>query len=178
MEINETFIQNLYLINYKSFNDNRGEFVKTIHSNYFQERGLEYTFNESFFSVSNKNVIRGMHFQVPPDEHSKLIYLISGRIIDVVLDIRKQSPTYGKYFCIELSTQLRQGLYIGKGLAHGFLSLTDNSVVEYHTTSVQSTQNESGIHFDSFGFDWNSKDPIISDRDLNFKSFHIFNSPF
>lgn len=178
MEINETFIQNLYLINYKSFNDNRGEFVKTIHRNYFQERGLEYTFNESFFSVSNKNVIRGMHFQVPPDEHSKLIYLISGRIIDVVLDIRKQSPTYGKYFCIELSTQLRQGLYIGKGLAHGFLSLTDNSVVEYHTTSVHSTQNESGIHFDSFGFDWNSKDPIISDRDLNFKSFHIFNSPF
>jgi dTDP-4-dehydrorhamnose 3,5-epimerase len=178
MKITETFIKGLYLLDYFSFTDSRGEFIKTIHANIFEENGLDYKFDESFYSISNKNVIRGMHFQIPPDEHSKLVYLISGRIIDVILDIRKESDTYGKYFHIELSSNNRKGLYIGKGLAHGFIALEDNSIVEYHTTRVHSATNETGILFNSFGFNWNLSDPILSERDMNFTSFHNFKSPF
>ena len=119
-----------------------------------------------------------MHFQIPPDEHAKLVYLISGRIIDVVLDIRKESETFGQFFYIELTPDKRQGLYIGKGLAHGFIALEDNSIVEYHTTSTYSATNETGILFNSFGFNWNLSDPVLSERDMNFTSFKNFNSPF
>ena len=178
MKITETFISDLYLIDYFSYLDIRGEFVKTIHSNSFQANGLEYAFKESFFSISNKNVIRGMHFQIPPDDHTKLVYLINGKIIDVVLDIRKNSMTYGQYFIIELSSNKRQGLYIGKGLAHGFISVVENSIVSYHTTKVHSVLNEKGILYNSFGFDWGIIHPIISERDSLFPSFDNFNSPF
>jgi dTDP-4-dehydrorhamnose 3,5-epimerase len=178
MKITETFIQGLYLIDYFSFKDKRGEFIKTIHSNIFKEHDLEYRFEESFYSISNKNVIRGMHFQIPPDDHAKLVYLISGRIIDVVLDIRKESETYGQFFKTELSSDNRQGLYIEKGLAHGFIAMEDNTIVEYHTTTTHSATNETGILFNSFGYNWNSNDPILSERDMNFTSFKFFNSPF
>lgn len=178
MEITETFIKDLFVINYNSFKDKRGDFVKTIHSETFQQAGLDYKFEECFYSISNKNVIRGMHFQIPPDDHSKLVYLVSGKIIDVVLDIRKNSKTFGNYFISELNSVQRQGLYIGKGLAHGFLSLSDNSIVEYHTTSAYSAINENGIDFKSFGYDWGVSVPIISERDLSFLSFTDFNSPF
>jgi dTDP-4-dehydrorhamnose 3,5-epimerase/CDP-3, 6-dideoxy-D-glycero-D-glycero-4-hexulose-5-epimerase len=119
-----------------------------------------------------------MHFQIPPDEHAKLVYLISGRIIDVVLDIRKESETFGQFFYTELTSDKRQGLYIGNGLAHGFIALEDNSIVEYHTTSTHSATNETGILFNSFGFNWNLSDPILSERDMNFTTFKNFNSPF
>jgi dTDP-4-dehydrorhamnose 3,5-epimerase len=178
MQINETFIDDLFVIDYNSFKDKRGDFVKTIHSETFLNFGLDYKFEECFYSISNKNVIRGMHFQIPPDDHSKLVYLVSGRIIDVVLDIRKNSNTFGEYLTIELNSDQRQGLYIGKGLAHGFLSLEDNSIVEYHTTSSYSATNESGINFKSFGYDWGVTMPIVSERDLNFLSFADFTSPF
>lgn len=178
MKITESFIKDLYLLDYFSFKDARGEFIKTIHASIFEEHGLESRFDESFYSISNKNVIRGMHFQVPPDEHAKLIYLISGRIIDVVLDIRKESETFGQFFYTELTSDKRQGLYIGKGLAHGFIALEDNSIVEYHTTSTYSATNETGILFNSFGFNWNLTDPVLSERDMNFTSFKNFNSPF
>jgi dTDP-4-dehydrorhamnose 3,5-epimerase/CDP-3, 6-dideoxy-D-glycero-D-glycero-4-hexulose-5-epimerase len=178
MKISETLIKGLYLLDYLSFTDTRGEFIKTIHASIFEEHGLDYKFDESFYSISNKNVIRGMHFQIPPDEHSKLVYLISGRIIDVVLDIRKESETYGKFFHTELSSDKRKGLYIGKGLAHGFIALEDNSIVEYHTTTVHSAINETGILFNSFGFNWNLSNPILSERDMNFTPFKNFKSPF
>jgi dTDP-4-dehydrorhamnose 3,5-epimerase/CDP-3, 6-dideoxy-D-glycero-D-glycero-4-hexulose-5-epimerase len=119
-----------------------------------------------------------MHFQVPPVAHEKLVYIINGRIKDVVLDIRKESHTYGQYFLVELNSERRQGLYIGKGLAHGFHSLKDNTVVEYHTTTPYSSICETGIKFNSFGYNWNVNDPIISDRDLQFSIFSDFNSPF
>lgn len=178
MTIENTFIDNLFLIDFGMFKDKRGEFVKTINSESFNMFGLEYKFEESFFSVSGKNVIRGMHFQIPPDDHCKLVYCVKGRIIDVVLDIRKDSKTFGKYLTLELSDEKRMGLYIGKGLAHGFLSLTDDSIVEYHTTTPYSAVNEAGIKFDSFGCYWNVDSPILSDRDLNFPTFEDYKSPF
>ena len=178
MEIVETHIAGLYLINYFSNKDSRGEFIKTIHASSFEKSNLDFRFQESFFSVSNKNVIRGMHFQIPPDDQNKLVFLIKGRIVDVVIDLRKQSMTFGQYFVAELTESKRQGLYIGKGMAHGFLSLEDNSIVEYHTSTIHNIKTDLGIHYNSFGYDWGVSKPIISDRDLSFPFLNKFISPF
>jgi dTDP-4-dehydrorhamnose 3,5-epimerase len=168
MEIVNTEFNDLYLIKYGSFVDERGEFVKTIHAETFMDHNLEYKFSESFYSISNKDVIRGMHYQLPPADHVKLVYVVTGSIIDVVLDIRSNSATFGQFFSTKLSASNRHGLYIGKGFAHGFLALDDNTTVEYHTTSSQNRELEAGVKFDSFGFDWAVHNPIISSRDLNF----------
>lgn len=178
MKILETKFKDLFVLEYGSYHDKRGEFVKTIHKETFETNGLMALFTESFYSVSSKNVIRGMHFQNPPADHIKLVYVITGAILDVVLDIRRDSSTYGKAFSIELSEANRKGIYIGKGFAHGFLALEDKTVVEYHTSTSQSKQYEEGIRYDSFGFDWNVQAPILSERDLSFKDFSEFNNLF
>lgn len=178
MEIANTDFNDLYLMDYASYHDDRGEFVKTIHAETFIKSNLEYNFTESFFSVSKKNVIRGMHFQLPPADHTKLVYVVTGSIIDVVLDIRKESATYGQVFSIELSSENRKGIYIGKGFAHGFLSLEDNTTVEYHTSTSQDRALEQGIKYDSFGYNWNLEDPVISVRDAGFKPFSEIVNPF
>lgn len=173
MNIESTAFDNLFVMNYNSFKDERGEFVKTIHKDTFVDNNLEWNFSESFYSVSHKNVFRGMHFQYSPNDHEKLVYVVKGSILDVVLDLRSDSETYGKYFTIELSDLNRKGLYIGKGFAHGFLSLENDTVVEYHTTTVQSKDSEGGVKWDSFGFDLPISDPIISLRDISFENFDV-----
>jgi dTDP-4-dehydrorhamnose 3,5-epimerase len=171
MEIIDTEFNELYVIEYKTFKDQRGEFVKTIHKDLFIEKGLKWSFEESFFSVSNKNVFRGMHFQYAPYDHDKLVYVINGSILDIVVDLRSYSPTYGKYFQIELSGDNRKALYIGKGFAHGFLALEDNSIVEYHTSTMQNKESEGGVKWNSLGFNLPMQDIIISERDSHFLPF-------
>lgn len=171
MKIVKTEFQDIFVLEYASYKDNRGEFVKTIHEETFVESGLEWKFSESFYSVSDKNVIRGMHFQKPPAEHAKLVYVITGAIIDVVLDIRQNSLTFGQTFSVELSAENRKGIYIGKGFAHGFLALEKDTTVEYHTTTSQDKEAEGGIRFDSFGFNWPVENPILSIRDMAFEGF-------
>ena len=119
-----------------------------------------------------------MHFQVPPFDHSKLITVISGRILDVVLDIRRNSKTFGKHFAIELSRDNKKSLYIPKGLAHGFAVLSEIAIAYYQVTSEYSQNLDQGIHFNSFRFDWPIQEPILSIRDQNFPHFNEFNSPF
>ena len=171
MNIKTTEFNDLFVLEYNSFKDNRGEFVKTIHKDVFIENKLEWNFAESFYSVSHKNVFRGMHFQYSPNDHEKLVYVVKGAIIDVVLDLRFDSDTFGKHFTIELSDKNRQGIYIGKGFAHGFLSLEDDTIVEYHTTTVQSKECEGGVKWNSFGLEIPIGIPIISERDDAFIPF-------
>lgn len=171
MNIINTEFNDLYVMDYGSYHDDRGVFVKTIHAETFIKNNLEYNYTESFFSVSKKDVIRGMHFQLPPADHVKLVYVVTGSIIDVVLDIRKESKTYGSFFSIELSSKNRKGIYIGKGFAHGFLSLEDDTTVEYHTSTSQDRNLEGGIKYDSFGYKWNIENPIVSKRDTDFRPF-------
>ncbi|OMQ09840.1 dTDP-4-dehydrorhamnose 3,5-epimerase [[Flexibacter] sp. ATCC 35103] len=173
MEIIDTEFNDLFVIEYKTFRDHRGEFVKTIHKDLFIEKNLNWSFEESFFSVSNKDVFRGMHFQYAPHDHDKLVYVIKGKILDIVVDLRSFSPTYGKYLKIELSEDNRKALYIGKGFAHGFLSLEENTIVEYHTSTMQNKESEGGIKWDSVGFNLPIKDIIISERDSDFLPFDI-----
>lgn len=178
MIVAETYINGLYTIDFHTNVDARGEFIKTIHANTFEKFDLEFRFQESYFSISHKNVIRGMHFQIPPDDQNKLVILVKGRIIDVVVDLRKESISFGKYFAVELNEKKRQGIYIGKGLAHGFVALENDSILAYHTTTVYSKQNDKGILYNSFGFNWGVASPIISERDMSFPLLKEFNSPF
>ncbi len=168
----------LFIIQPFVHHDERGSFVKTIHDGFYAENGLDPSFTESFYSISNKDVIRGMHFQYPPHAHDKLVYVLQGSILDVVLDLRKSSATYGQTFSRLLTAENREMLFIGKGLAHGFLSLESNSIVEYHTTTSQAKEAEGGILWNSFGFDWPVKDPVLSGRDKDFISFTQYTSQF
>lgn len=171
MEIEQTFVPGLKIIHLKEFKDNRGSFIKVFNHDFFAENGLETNYKESYYSISAKNVIRGMHFQIPPFEHTKLVYLNQGNIIDVILDIRKSSPTFGQHFSIELNTENPILIYIPIGCAHGFLSLKENSIVTYLQTSCYNNAYDKGIKYNSFGMNWQIENPIMSERDLSFPDF-------
>ena len=178
MKIIETPIKGLYILETINFQDIRGGFQKLFNFDFFKENNLDTDFKEFYYSVSQKYVIRGMHFQLPPFDHTKLVYVSRGKIKDVVLDIRKDSKTYGKYFSIELDDNKAQYMYIPKGLAHGFVSLEDGSIVNYAQTSCYSKEHDCGILYNSFGFDWGIENPIISGRDTTFEKLENFKSPF
>lgn len=178
VKIIDTGISGLKVLESRVFEDSRGKFIKTFNNAFFLEYGLDIQIEESYYSISHKGVIRGMHFQVPPYAHLKLVYVPYGKIIDVVLDIRKSSPTYGDYFDIELSSSNAKVLIIPKGLAHGFKSLKDNTNVTYMQTSGYAPESDAGINFDSFGYDWKTIDAKISERDLGFDNFNVFSTPF
>jgi len=178
----DTAIEGVKLINLARITDERGWFLKTFHAPTFAAAGLETSFPESFSSLSKRNVIRGMHFQTPPHDHAKLVRCISGKVLDVVLDIRAQSETYGKYATFELDAANLQTVYMPRGIAHGFLTITDDAVLDYHTSSMHQPASDSGIRWDSFGLDWcqdsNNRTHTLSSRDRGFVSFADFVSPF
>jgi dTDP-4-dehydrorhamnose 3,5-epimerase/CDP-3, 6-dideoxy-D-glycero-D-glycero-4-hexulose-5-epimerase len=178
MKLEATHIEGLFIVNCFHAKDERGTFVKTFHAESFEKQGLQSDFRESYFSVNAKNVVRGMHFQVPPHNHAKLVFCNSGAVLDVVIDLRKHSATYLNHFAIELSDKNRLGLYIPNGMAHGFLSLNDHTIISYLVTSEYNAQSDSGIHYQSIGFDWPVANPIVSERDLSFETLQQFQSPF
>lgn len=178
MKIVDTPIYALKILKPRIFEDSRGKFVKIFTNDFFLEFGLDIDFKETYYSVSHKDVIRGMHFQTPPHDHIKLVYVPVGKIIDVVLDIRKNSPTYGQHFSCELSSENGNALIVPKGLAHGFKSLVDNTNVTYMQTTCYAQDNDGGVRHDSFGFDWNCKNPKLSDRDKSFPTLSEFETPF
>jgi dTDP-4-dehydrorhamnose 3,5-epimerase len=178
MKVEETEIPGLISMINPKFSDKRGDFLKVFS---VEEVKKEYPLNsfcESYYSRSVRNVIRGMHFQIPPFEQQKLVYVTEGEIIDVVVDLRKKSPSFGTFVKVHL-TAFGDSLLIPQGCAHGFLTVSDFATVVYNVTSTYSPKHDSGIRWDSFGFEWNGiKDPILSDRDKLFPSFNNFNSPF
>lgn len=166
MKILPTTLDGVFEIENRMFEDHRGMFVKTFHDGVFKEASLETEFKESFYSVSKKGVLRGMHFQLPPHDHAKLVYVTSGEILDVAVDIRKESATFGQYFSTKLSADNSKSLYLAKGFAHGFLTLSEFATVVYMTTTVHTPDSDAGIRWDSFGFDWGDIDhSLVSERD-------------
>lgn len=133
---------------------------------------------EEYSTSSRKGALRGMHFQTPPAALAKLVFCLSGAVLDVVVDIRRGSPTYGKHLAVELSPEAEIGLYVPEGFAHGYLSLQEGSVVYYRTTHGYAPANDLGISWDSFGFQWPVEGPIMSERDRNQPRLEGFNSPF
>lgn len=179
MIIDKTKLPWVLTIQFPHFCDNRGSFTKSFHAGIFADMiGYIPQFKEWFFTKSQKNVIRGMHFQLPPSAVDKLVYVSSWIILDVVLDLRKDSWTYGEYIKKELNDENNIAIFIPKWLAHGFLSLSDTSTVHYLTTEVYDPVNDTWISWDSFGYDWEWVDPIISGKDAQLGPLKDFSSPF
>jgi dTDP-4-dehydrorhamnose 3,5-epimerase len=174
MKFVNTHIKDLYIIKTNVFEDIRGSFQKIFNFEIFKDRSLEYEFKEFYFTVSSKNTIRGLHFQIPPHDHVKLVYISSGCILDVSTDLRQNSPTFGKIFSKTLTSTSGEFLYLPKGVAHGFKALENNSIVNYAQTSCYSKEHDMGILFNSIDFDWNISSSIVSERDNNFPTFNEF----
>lgn len=158
--------------------DVRGSFTKIFNADQFEKLGLQTEYKEIYYSTSQKDVIRGMHFQIPPHDHEKLVHVVSGSIIDVVVDLRKESPDYGKCMEFSLSADNPQALYIPKGFAHGFRSLEDNTMMLYIVSTGYAPQSDAGIAYDSIGYDWGVENPVLSERDKTFPRLEEFESPF
>jgi dTDP-4-dehydrorhamnose 3,5-epimerase len=167
-----------YLIDMPAFADTRGTFIKTFHAGALLHKGIEFKLRESYFSLSKKDVIRGMHFQLPPYHHAKMVFCPQGAILDVIVDLRKGSPTYGHYHAEELSADNHKAYYIPEGFAHGFKALTDDAITYYLVSTEYSQEHDTGIRFDSIGLDWEIDKPVISDRDMSFPSLQDFQTPF
>lgn len=178
MEISKTSINGVFLIKIFSSQDNRGVFCKTFCKDFFDKNNFCVSFEESFYTSSSCDVIRGMHFQIPPFDLEKLIYVVNGKILDVVLDMRKDSPTYKKHESFEISGDNKYSILIPKGVAHGFKSLEDNTITVYNVSKGYNSSCDTGVRWDSFGFDWAIDNPIISERDKNLKTLEEFQSPF
>jgi dTDP-4-dehydrorhamnose 3,5-epimerase len=174
----EDVLNGAKLITLPSSTDARGVFVKTFHDTNFKNAGIPFILKESYFSFSKKDVIRGMHFQLPPHQHSKIVFCPQGAILDVIIDLRKGSPTYGKCFAHELSAENHKACYIPEGFAHGFKSLTDDALTYYLVSSEYNQAHDTGLRYDSIGFDWNVSEPVLSARDMSFAGFGDFESPF
>ena len=158
--------------------DQRGSFVKTFHEDVFRENELVTSFAEEYYSVSRQGVLRGLHFQSPPKQHKKLVYCTYGEVIDVVVDLRKESPTYKKYQLFELSSEKGNSIYIPEGLAHGFYVVSEMAIMMYKVTTVYAAENDCGIRWNSLGIPWPDQNPILSERDKNFIGMGEFESPF
>lgn len=177
MKFYPTKIQGLILIETNIIKDDRGTFTKIFESSEFNKNKLLINFEEDYYSFSNAGVLRGMHFQLPPFEHEKVVFCSYGEIIDVVLDLRTCSTTYKQTFSIKLSESSGKMLYIPRGCAHGFWAL-NNSIVNYKVGTKYSPLHDFGVHWNSFDFDWPSTNPIISNRDSKHVQLKDFRSPF
>ena len=166
------------LVEIDAFQDKRGTFQKIYHESEFQKNEVDVLFKEQYFTSSNKGVLRGMHFQLPPHEHCKLITCLIGSVLDVILDLRKDSNTYGQTDSFILSADSINTIFLPIGIAHGFLSLEDNSGMLYSVSTVHDSNLDHGIMWDSFGYNWPINAPNISDRDSKNSHFSQFKSPF
>lgn len=178
LEIEQLNIPGVLLIKRKGNEDLRGNFFKPYSKVELAENNISFNVAEVFYSTSRVNVIRGMHFQAPPYQQAKLVSVTTGKITDVILDIRKGSPFYGKSISVDLKQNDGKILYIPSGFAHGFISRHEESTVLYIVDREYSPVMESGIRYDSFGFEWKSNNPILSSRDINFRPLDSFQSPF
>lgn len=170
MEILEMPLKGAYLIKANSFEDERGEFFRTFCKNIFSENGLENEFVQTSISKNKyKGTLRGMHFQPAPFQEVKLVQCIRGKIYDVILDIRKDSNSFGQYCAVELSEYKNEILYVPKGFAHGFITLEDNSDILYQMSEFYIKDAESGIRYDDpyFNIHWPEQVKYISERDSN-----------
>lgn len=178
MELTNTNIQGCYRLQPLMQKDIRGAFIKTFRQDIFEYYGLATVFAEEYYTVSKKNVLRGLHFQTPPFGHNKLAYCIAGEVMDVLLDLRRGSPTFQQYQVFYLNDKESNMLYIPEGIAHGFYVLSETATMMYKVTSIYSPENDSGILWKSIQLLWPSSDPIISERDNGFIALDKFDTPF
>ena len=175
MTIQETSIKGLLIIKPRVFTDERGYFFESYNMKSFKDLGIDDPFLQDNQSLSQKGVLRGLHFQNPPFAQGKLVRVINGSVIDVAVDIRKNSKTYGKYFSHLLDCDNHESIFIPKGFAHGYLTLSKIALVHYQVDNYYNPKMESGIPFDDslLNIDWGIKKSklIISKKDSNHNPF-------
>ena len=176
--LNKTRIPGCIELHLRCHSDERGRFLKTFQRDEFAQLGLDVDFVETFATTSSTGVLRGMHLQLPPADHSKLVYCLAGRAQDIVLDLRKGSPMYGQHEVIDLSADNGNAVFIPKGVAHGFCVIEAPTVMMYHVTAQHVPHLDSGVRWDSFGAEWAVSTPVISRRDAALPSVSRFDSPF
>lgn len=170
VKFTKTKIPGVYIVNNFISCDSRGLFFKIYRHSFFSKLKIKRAFKECFFSVSKKNVLRGMHFQKRPHEVEKIFCAVKGSILAVVLDTRRMSKTYKKFVKIRLTSN-KKSIFVPKGCAAGFLSLQDDTTVMYLATGEYKPKYESGIRWDLFGMDWRIKAPILSNKDKHWGGF-------
>lgn len=172
MKIKETYIKGLLLIEPDVFGDSRGYFMESFSAKKFREQtGLDVQFVQDNESRSSYGVVRGLHFQRPPYAQAKLVRVVSGRALDVAVDLREGSPTYGRHFCVELSGDNHLQVFIPKGFAHGFAVLSDEAVFQYKCDEYYAPESEAAVIWNDpdLGIDWHlpSEDVRLSEKDKN-----------
>ena len=177
-ELIPTGIEGCFEIRPRVFEDQRGRFVKLFHREFFDELGLQSSYEEEYYSVSPARVIRGLHFQVPPREHVKLVSCIQGTILDVVCDLRTDSNSFGQIFSHKLRLKTGDMLYVPEGLAHGFYVMSESATFLSMNSKKFAPECDRGIRWDSIPFDWPDKDPIVSEKDTKMVSLDAFENPF
>lgn len=167
MKIDKTAIEGLLIITPKIFKDDRGYFFESYNKKTFNEMGLNFNFVQDNESFSSKGVLRGLHFQKPPYSQGKLIRVVKGSVLDVAVDLRKSSNTFGKWHSIILDGETKQMFYIPVGFAHGFLTLEDNTIFTYKCTNLYCKESEGSIRWNDpdINIDWECVNPILSDKD-------------
>lgn len=183
MEVQTTEIPGLFIVHPKVFGDHRGYFFESFNAREFQEKtGLDIHFVQDNESKSKRGVLRGLHFQKPPFAQSKLVRVVKGCVLDVAVDIRKDSPTYGHYHAIELTEDNHLQFFIPKGFAHGFSVLSDEAVFQYKCDEFYNPQSEGALAWNDpqLNIDWRlpESEILLSDKDRNHPFFEGFVSPF
>lgn len=168
-KVRSTELGGLFLIENNKFIDDRGSLTKTFSEELFAEVGIGKRFKESYYSISKKNVLRGMHYQKHPFGHGKLVHVIEGEILDVIVGLggTENPANRGKTFSTILSSENNRSLYVPDGYAHGFLVTSDKAVVVSYMTECYNEQHDAGVHYNSFGFEWPTTNPIVSLKDQN-----------
>ncbi len=178
MVIQETALPGCFKLALAKQVDRRGHFIKWFNKDAFINAGLCSEWAEVYGSQSHRGVVRGLHFQRPPADHAKLVCCLAGRAIDVVLDLRRSSPSFGRHIKVGLSADEPTAVYIPTGCAHGFFAEVDNTFMQYQVSSSHSSSLDDGIRWDSAGILWPTDEPIISLRDQTFQKLDEFVSPF
>ena len=180
MEFITNEIEGLVVIKPTVFEDERGHFFEYYQKELFAQNGIEDDFVQDNQSLSQKGVLRGLHFQAPPYAQAKLIRVIKGAVLDVAVDIRKNSPTYGKHFSIELNERNKKQLYIPVGFAHGFFTLEDNTIFSYKCSNYYHITSEGALLWNDndLSINWNVAQPVLSEKDKEATPFQQFSTPF
>ena len=181
MLVKESPLKGLFVLNPLVFEDERGYFFESFNSKLFDEKtGLIITFVQDNESKSQKNVLRGLHFQNPPFAQGKLVRVIKGSVLDVAVDIRKESTTYGKHFKQVLSEQNKTMIYIPEGFAHGFVTLENDTIFSYRCTNYYRKESEECVLWNDniLDINWEIEKPILSEKDQLGKNFSSFVSKF
>ena len=180
MDVIQTDIEGLLIIQPRIFKDNRGYFFESYNVNSFSLAGINEVFVQDNESCSSKGVLRGLHFQKPPFAQGKLVRVVYGKVLDVAVDLRKASPTYGQHYSIELSAQNKTMFWIPPGFAHGFVALEDDTIFTYKCTQVYHQASEGCLLWNDseLNIDWTIKNPNVSDKDNEGSLFLDFQSPF